>query len=260
MCTLQKQHMGFLERTKKKLLRNFYDHGIWVLLKKCILHLIKPLYTKELIVLYKIDIKNATANKNHTNNYTFRFISSVDTAAIKQIIAMEEWIDDELQDKLSGGSICMGAFDKDKLIGFYLASFSQTVIPLLTLQLYFKNDVAWGDQITVHRNYRKQNVATELKSRIYFELKNKGIRNVYGNTRASNKAALRSIAYFSPEKAMLFRYFRFLSYETLKYGSLSTQHLDSIDKLNSLRQSQCIHATHDIVKKTNTLFEYNLSF
>lgn len=252
--------MGLLKRTKRKLLRNYYDYGLWVLLRKCILHLIKPLYAKELVILYKIDITNATANRNHTNNYTFRFIRSVDTAAIKQIIAMEEWIDDELKDKLSGGSICMGAFDKDKLIGFYLASFSQTVIPLLTLQLYFKNDVAWGEQITVHRNYRRQNVATELKSRIYFELKNKGIRNVYGNTRASNKAALRSIAYFSPEKAILFRYFRFLSYETLKYGSLSTQQLDSIDKLNSLRQSQCIPVTHDIVKKTNMLFEYNLSF
>jgi ribosomal protein S18 acetylase RimI-like enzyme len=110
-----------------------------------------------------------------------------------------------------------------ELLGFYLATFGDAIIPLLGLRVIKRPDEAWADQITISGDHRREGLATELKRSMYAELRKRGIKTIYAATRVYNKAALESAHKFGIQKAFIFRYIKFINYRKLIYEKIHIQ-------------------------------------
>jgi len=176
---------------KKKFRRNFRDFGFFICLKKAISYLARPIYENNNVVLFKSDIKNIDGEKLYQSNLDYKFINSKDTDIIKQIEEMEEWLSIKLESD-EGNKLCLAALKNNEVIGFYLISFSKTHLPFLGLKLLLNNDEAFGDQITVHKKYRRKGISTEMRSIAYMILKKRGIKTIYTAILPYNFASLKS--------------------------------------------------------------------
>ena len=177
---------------KKKFARNFRDFGFFVCLKKTIFYLARPIYEKTNVVLFKTDIKNIVGKELYQSNLNFKWVESKDTYIIKQIEEMEEWLTGKLESYVGNNKLCLTALKNNEVIGFYLISFSDIYLPLLCLKVLLKDDEAFGEQITVHKKYRRKEIATEMRSVAYMELKKRGIKTIYSAIFPYNVASLKS--------------------------------------------------------------------
>ena len=177
---------------KKKFIRNFRDFGFFVCLKKTIFYLVRPIYENNNVVLFKTDIKNIDGKELYQSNLDYKLINSKDTYIIKQIEEMEEWLTVKLESDEGNNKLCLAALKNNEVIGFYLISFSETHLPFLCLKLLLKDDEAFGDQITVHKKYRREGLSTEMRSIAYMELKKRGIKKIYTAILPYNFASLKS--------------------------------------------------------------------
>jgi L-amino acid N-acyltransferase YncA len=50
---------------------------------------------------------------------------------------------------------------------------------------------AWSEHIAVHKPYRQMGLGSELRSRIFEDLKSRGIKRLYGGTLSSNLPSLK---------------------------------------------------------------------
>ena len=140
---------------KKKFARNFRDFGFFVCLKKTIFYLARPIYEKTNVVLFKTDIKNIVGKELYQSNLNFKWVESKDTYIIKQIEEMEEWLTGKLESYVGNNKLCLTALKNNEVIGYYLISFSDIYLPFLCLKVLLKDDEAYGEQITVHKKYRR---------------------------------------------------------------------------------------------------------
>ena len=177
---------------KKKFARNFRDYGFFICLKKTIFYLARPIYEKTNVVLFKTDIKNIVGKELYQSNLNFKWVESKDTYIIKQIEEMEEWLTGKLESYVGNNKLCLTALKNNEVIGFYLISFSDIYLPLLCLKVLLKDDEAFGEQITVHKKYRRKEIATEMRSVAYMELKKRGIKTIYSAIFPYNVASLKS--------------------------------------------------------------------
>jgi RimJ/RimL family protein N-acetyltransferase len=74
--------------------------------------------------------------------------------------------------------------------GFNLVSFGRARIDLIGAERSFRRD-AWSEQITVNPDYRGRGVASELRFRVFGELKARGIAHFYGGALALNEGSLK---------------------------------------------------------------------
>jgi len=176
---------------KKKFMRNLKDYGLLVALNKSLTYVVRVFYEHKTYRIYMIDLENFQYNPSPKSGFVFRIISKDDTAVIQQIEDMEEWLQGKLSLKLENHGLCFVALDEENVAGFNLVAFGRVFIPLINMERILEDNEAWSEQITVHRDYRRRGLATELRYRVFNELKRRGIKRFYGGTLISNIPSLR---------------------------------------------------------------------
>ncbi len=193
--------LPILNNIKNKLYRNFTDYGFLILLRKIVSGILEIFYKNSNTVIYQLNIKDNCREFNYMDNLTFALISGKDHLSLKKIEKIAEWLKGKLgPDILTEKRICMSVFEKEKLVGFYVAAFREIFLPVLLIKIILKHDEAWGEEIMIDKKYRGRCVAGALKHRIYIELQNRGIESIYGCVGLYNKASLRSAAKFQLKK------------------------------------------------------------
>jgi GNAT superfamily N-acetyltransferase len=175
----------------KKIIRNIEDYGYWISIKKAFNYIIRPIYSKRSLIIYEINLKNCDEHLINSN-YEFKLLNASDKKIIDIIEEKEEWLKGELRERISS-SFCMAILHKKNVVGFYLASFQVGRIPLLKLKMCIENDEAWGEQITIFRDYRRMGLGSKLRSAVYSELKKMGIKHLYGHRAEYNIASQKSV-------------------------------------------------------------------
>jgi GNAT superfamily N-acetyltransferase len=174
-----------------KIKRNIEDYGLYATTKKAVGHLVSPLYISRLYTVYAIDLSTTAVPKTENNHFAFRLLTLKDKHYIREIEAMEEWLNGRLEQRLRSGGLCLAALDGECLVGFNLIVFGKVEIPLIMKEKVFGPHEAWSEQITVKKEYRKQGVASALRYQIFTELKHRGIQEFYGGALRSNRASLK---------------------------------------------------------------------
>ena len=238
-----------------KLLRNFNDYGFWICFKKSISYLCKPLYENVVFSIYKIEIENVEVQAAFKHDFKFKLINTKDTRLISQIEKMEEWLQGKVEGKLQRDGICMVLMERDKVIGFYLAALNEVFIPLLKLKVIIEPSEAWGEQITITKKYRRNLLATELKSKVYSELRKSGIKNIYGHAALYNKVSLKSAEKFKSKHLTAVQYLRFFNYRILKLKKLTSScHGEKSETMNKSTLKK--YKKNDCYMKPHTPEEY----
>jgi GNAT superfamily N-acetyltransferase len=173
----------------KKARRNLNDFGVCGLLTKGLQYLLKSFYARRTFRVYRIKLSAELFPVEVPEGVLIRLIDAGDTDAIRQIESMEEWLHGEVLGILSHG-LCVVAFDGPRVIGFNLIVFRDAYIPLLNLRKRLRPYQAWSEQITVLKPYRKHELASALRYRVFSELRKRGIRTLYGGTLTSNIPSL----------------------------------------------------------------------
>jgi len=176
---------------RKKIVRNFKDYGIWLTLKKGTLYLLRSIYENRIYRIYRINLDQYKSVNMHDDHFTFKCLDKNDDDAILQIVDMEEWLQDELTPRLAAGSaLCMVVMNGSTVAGFNLVAFEKAYIPLINKTIMLRKVVAWTEQITIRRAYRRKGLGTFLTHRVFEELKKRGIRKLYEATLLHNTASV----------------------------------------------------------------------
>ncbi|NOY85760.1 MAG: GNAT family N-acetyltransferase [Deltaproteobacteria bacterium] len=173
-------------QTIRKTTRNYRDHGLGITVSKASRRLISFAYERRIYRIYRIHLDNHPVMQHDDKGFTFRLVQPEEHELVKQIEAMEEWIEGKVAEKLQSGSICLIAKKDDRMAGFNLVSFGSVFMPVVQMKRTFRPSEAWSEQITVSRNFRGKGLATLLRYHIFDELKNRGIKRFYGGTLLSN--------------------------------------------------------------------------
>lgn len=189
--TIRRLSMETTIRLTKKFKRNIRDYGPLITLYKMFRFLICFIYGSTVYRIYMIDLRKFAPRPNTSNEFKFKSIDESDTDFIRQIEAMEEWLQGTVTSKLAGGSLCLVALDKTNVAGFNLASFGEVYMPLVRTKRVFRKGEGWSEQITVHTDYRRKGLGSDLRYQMFAELKRRGYRKLYGGTLSNNYANLK---------------------------------------------------------------------
>jgi GNAT superfamily N-acetyltransferase len=203
----------------KKARRNLNDFGVRGLLTKGLQYLLKTFYVRRTYRVYRIDLSAERFPEKAPEGVLIRLIDTGDTDAISQIENIEEWLRGKVLGILSHG-LCVVAFDGPRVIGFNLVVFRDAYIPLLNLRKSLRPHQAWSEQITVLKTYRKQELASALRYRVFSELWKRGIRTFYGGTLTSNMPSLRLAAKVGFQTIADVRYLKILNRERRRWRKI----------------------------------------
>ncbi len=127
----------------------------------------------------------------YDDHFTFKCVDKNDDDMIVQIVDMEEWLQDELTPRLAAGNaLCMAAMKGKIVAGFNLVAFKEVYVPLISKTIMLRKGVAWSEQITVRRAYRRKGLGTFMTHHVFEELKKRGIRKLYEATLVHNTASI----------------------------------------------------------------------
>lgn len=234
----------------RKLLRNYHDYGVKISTKKAFLNLLKPIYYNRSLIIYKIELKHLEFNESKKTNFIFKLVSLHDSSIIDHIEQMEEWLQGQLRSMLSEGRLCMAILNNNKVVGFYLASLHETIIPSLKLKVFLKKNEAWGDQITINKGQRRKSLATILRRNIYGELKRIGIEKVFGHIDIDNKPSLKAIDRFPFEIIGILHYRAIFKVLRMKFiRSTKTINTGLVSNCHYLKPIN--HAKHNFTASTS---------
>ncbi len=175
----------------RKFERNLQDHSLKVALRKGFAYVFRFAYEDNVYRLYKIDLLRCdTELPTDIEDVTFRFLTPADEAGIRQIEDNSEWLRGTVKQRLLAGAVCVAAFEGEQLAGFNLVSFGEVVMPLVGLSRRFRHDEAWSEQIATVKAFRRKGLASQLRYRIFEELRRRGIRKFYGGALRDNLPSL----------------------------------------------------------------------
>ena len=175
----------------RKISRNLQDYGWPMTLRKTMAYLLRAVYFQQVYRIYRIDLASTKPFVDYEiHNFKFKLISPVDLELIAQIETIAEWLRGQLAQGLASGQICLVALDGDKVAGFNLIGLEYATLPLVNLRKKLRTGVAWSEHIAVKKEFRKTGLGSQLRFRIFQELKNREIRRLYGGTLRSNTASL----------------------------------------------------------------------
>lgn len=201
----------FHELWVRKVTRNLQDHGIGATIRKVFAYVVKPVYENRVYRLYRIDLlRKQTENPTDIEGVEFRCLEGSDADAIRQVEGQSEWLQGTLQERLAAGALCIAAFENERLAGFNLVSFGEVYMPLIKLRRRFRSDEAWSEQIATVKTFRKKGLASNLRYRIFQELRNRGIRKVYGGALIDNLPSLKLAQRVGFHEVVDIRYLRIL--------------------------------------------------
>ncbi len=176
----------------RKFARNLQDYGWKTALSKSLAYVLKVFYEHSAYRLYKIDLQAETTEPpSEIEGVEFRFINERDELAIAAIEDNSEWLTSTMKQRLASGALCLAAFEDGQLAGFNLVSFGKVSMPLVYLSRAFRKDEAWSEQIATVKTFRKKGLASQLRYRIFAELRSRGIRKFYGGALFDNVASLK---------------------------------------------------------------------
>ncbi len=206
----------------RKLERNLEDYGIKATSKKALSYLLKPIYEHEIYRVYCIELENHDVRKIDRDDLEFKTINWNDYKEIKQIESMEEWLYGEIETKLKGKGLCLVAMDKERVAGFNIVGFGEVYLPLIKLTKSLKKGEAWSEQITVHKKYRKRNLASDIRYSIMSELKKMGIKKFYGAALIDNKPSLGLARKVGFKEITDIHYFKFILFKIWRYHNIKS--------------------------------------
>lgn len=202
----------------RKFERNLQDYGAWTALRKSFAYLFKFYYEHAAYHLYKINLQNErTEMPSDLDGVEFVFITEHDQNAIKQIEENSEWLRGTLKERLASGAICLTAFEEGQVAGFNLVAFGKVSMPLVKLSRTFRRDEAWSEQIATMKSFRKKGLASQLRYRVFEELRRRSIRKFYGGALADNIASLKLARRVGFREFVEIRYTRVLRFEKWRY-------------------------------------------
>jgi len=133
-------------------------------------------------------IRNAETES--PTGFEFGLLRPDDDRYIRQIESQAEGLAGRLKAKLEGNGACLAALYGDKVAGFNLIAFGEVFIPLVHLKRRFRAEDAWSEHLAVRNEFRRQGIASALRYRIFEELREIGVKKLYGGTLRSNQPAL----------------------------------------------------------------------
>jgi len=181
-----------LSRLSHKVQRNVDDYGWLVALKKTAAYLLRAIYFQQVYRLYRIDLNKAKVPQDfNPHNFTFKILTVQNVDMIAGVEDIAEWMQGKLKDKIAAGQLCMVALDGNKMAGFNLINFRQATLILVNLQRKLRRGDAWSEHIAVKKEFRRTGLGSQLRYRIFEELRKRGFRRLYGGTLCTNTASLR---------------------------------------------------------------------
>jgi len=140
--------------------------------------------------VYGISVENFDAQGTEPSRFCYRFLSPDDEDLIRQVEAMAEWLVGQLRNRITGGALCLVATEDRQVACFNLVDPRQARMPILNASWPCEADQAWSEQISTHRNWRRQGLATQVRYRMMAELRRRGVKWLMGGTLINNVAAL----------------------------------------------------------------------
>ncbi len=160
-------------------------------MRKSIARIFRAVYETRVYRIYRIDLRKWQPRSPIEDGLDYRFVKPEESTLIAQMESLEEWLEGSIERRLQQGAICLAALENHKVAGFNLVSFGRVWVRLLAIEWSFGHEKAWSEQITVSPDYRGRSIASELRYRIFAELKRRGIARFYGGALAHNKASLK---------------------------------------------------------------------
>ena len=201
-----------------KVQRNLEDYGWRFTIQKILAYLVRSVYFRQVYRIYRIDLAaTKPLEDSGKHNFTFKILTAQDAGLIAQIENNAEWLRRQLQGKISAGQLCLVALDGEQLAGFNLIDFEQANLVLVNLQKKLRRGFAWSEHVAVKKEFRRTGLASQLRYKIFEELKRRGIRRLYGGTLRSNAAALRLTRSVGFKEIGDIYYQKFFSFESWQY-------------------------------------------
>lgn len=204
----------------KKIHRNLRDYGILSTSIKSARYLLSPLFQHQVYRIYCLDLKTWAGRERRALKFTFQFAGPGDVEIIRQIEAMEEWLLGKVQGKLKMKSICLVALDNNRVAGFNLVSFGEIYMPLVRLSRKIADNEAWSEQITVSKNYRRMGLGSEMRYRVFDELKRRNIWKVCGGALRDNTASLGLARQLGFREVEDIHFLKFFGFKKWKYDEV----------------------------------------
>lgn len=202
----------------RKFERNLQDYGWKTAMGKSVAYVLRVFYEHSAYRLYKIHLQTeATETPSEIEGVEFRFITEQDEAAVAAIEENSEWMSGTLRQRLAAGAVCLAAFEDGQLAGYNLISFGDVFMPLVNLSRTFGQDEAWSEQIATVKTFRKKGLASQLRYRIFEELRRRGIRKFYGGALCDNVASLKLARRVGFHEFVEIRYTRVLRSHKWRY-------------------------------------------
>lgn len=202
----------------RRVQRNLQDYGSWVTVKKILASLLSPVFTYRVYRIYKVDLKAAQPQEElNPHDITFQVLDANDKHVIEQIETLAEFLRGEVEDRIASGDLCLAALHGEQLAGFNLISFGKVFIPLIEQHRVFRQGEAWSVQIAVHKDFRRRGLGTQLRYRIFDELRKRGVKRLYGGTLRSNAANLKLSRKVGLLEFVDVHYVKVLNFRTWRY-------------------------------------------
>ena len=201
-----------------KVRRNLEDYGWGITIQKSLAYLVRSVYFRQVYRIYRINLGATKPIEDSGNrNFTFKILTAQDASLIAQVENIAEWLHRQLQGKIAAGQLCLVALDGENVAGFNLIDFEQATIVLVNLQKKLRHGFAWSEHVAVKKEFRRTGLASQLRYRIFEELKRRGIRRLYGGTLRSNTASLRLTRSVGFKEIGDIHYRKFFSIENWQY-------------------------------------------
>ncbi len=174
-----------------KLQRNLQDYGWQITAQKTLAYLFRSIYFRQIYRIYRINLDAIMPPEDPSQpNIRFKVLTAQDVEMIAQVETIAEWLRGRLTNAIAKGQVCLVALDGDEVAGFNLINFDHATLVLVNLKKKLRRGMAWSEHIAVKKEFRKTGLGSQLRFRIFEELKRRGIRRLYGGTLRSNTASL----------------------------------------------------------------------
>jgi GNAT superfamily N-acetyltransferase len=201
-----------------KIHRNRQDYGWRVTIHKALAYLIRSIYFRQIYRIYKVNLEGMKPRVDFDEHpFTFKVLSAQNENMIAEIENMAEWLRGRLSTAIANGQMCLVALDGDRVAGFNLINFDHATLVLVNLKKNLRTGCAWSEHIAVKKEFRKTGLGSQIRFRIFQELKKRGIRRLYGGTLQSNIASLNLARSVGFEEIADIDYRKFFFLENWRY-------------------------------------------
>jgi len=205
-----------LDILARKIRRNLGDYGWWITAKKGVAHLFQPVFLNRTYRIHRVSLEKVRREPDRASDCVFTVLKPEDSWAIEQIEYWAEWLQGKLRNRVAAGDLCYVALKGREVVAFNLIAFGALISPLGTKRR-FRPHQAWSDHVSVLPGYRRKGLVTQLRYKVFEELRKRGIRQLYAGALPHNVASLRSAGKVGFCDLAKVRYLKILGFRTRRY-------------------------------------------